>query len=427
MPSSCRFRDGGAAQTATASAGRRLSSESRVGSSTTGFSRMRAPSSATTSADSPWTTAPTRRAVLGQVEADETAVRERAAKHAVDGGLDVAEHLELAIEELREEDRQLVVCLVRACELAAEVRALRVRVRPVLDPPHAARGRVRVPGDVADRVHVRERGAEPLVDDDSVLDVRAGVLRQLDVRHDADADDREEALDRPAVRRPRPGQQASVARELLELGLEQDLDALAPVELHELRRQVGAAELRHQGLAHLHDGHLEAAHPQRGRGLGADEAAADHDRGVRVLGRLDDRLGVAQRAIRVDAHEVCARERELPRSRAGCDDERPVGDALAAGELDLVRVRVDPLGRRLETKLDHVVLVLVRRPDEWPVAVHLPAQEPLRERRAVVRRVGLGGEDRHRCLASRRAVLGREPRGREASTDDHDWIDRHHL
>ena len=87
-----------------------------------------------------------------------------------------------------------------------------------------ARGRVRVPGNVADRVHVRERGPEALVDDDSVLDVRAGVLRQLDVRYHADADDREEALERPAVRRPCPRQEASVALELLELGLEQDLE-----------------------------------------------------------------------------------------------------------------------------------------------------------------------------------------------------------
>ena len=42
--------------------------------------------------------------VLGQVEADETAVGERAAKHALRGRLDVAEDLKLAIEELREED-----------------------------------------------------------------------------------------------------------------------------------------------------------------------------------------------------------------------------------------------------------------------------------------------------------------------------------
>ena len=185
-------------------------------------------------------------ALLGEVEAHEAAVGERAPEDALDRRLDVAEHLELAVEELREEDRQDVVGIRRAGELAPEMRALRVRVRPVLDPARAAGRRIGVLRDVADRVDVVERRAEPLVDDDAVVDVGARFLRELDVRDDADADDREEALHRLPVLRPRPGQEAPVSGELLELRLEQDVDALAAVEVDELRGELGAAELRHQ-------------------------------------------------------------------------------------------------------------------------------------------------------------------------------------
>ena len=118
-----------------------------------------------------------------------------------------------------------------ARQLAAEVRTLRVRVRPVLDPPQAPRRGVGIPRDVADRVHVRERGAEALVDDDPVVDLRPGLLGELDVGDDADPDDREVALERPAVVRARAGQEPSVARQLLELRPEQHVDALRAVEL----------------------------------------------------------------------------------------------------------------------------------------------------------------------------------------------------
>ena len=139
-------------------------------------------------------------ALLGQVEADQPAVGEGAAEDAFDRGLDVPEHLQLLVEELREEHRHLVVRGSRSSELAAEVTALGRGVRPVLDPAQAPRGRIRVLGDVADRVDVGERRPEVPVHDDPVVDVCARSFRELDVRLDADPDDREIALERPAVR-----------------------------------------------------------------------------------------------------------------------------------------------------------------------------------------------------------------------------------
>src|SRR6185312_7837093 len=136
-----------------------------------------------------------------ELEADEAPFGERAADDRLRRRLRVAEHLELLVEELREEHGELVVRGPRAGELASQVTALRVRARPVLDPAETPGRGVGIARNVADRVDVRERRAEALVDDDSVVDLRAGVLGELDVGHDPDADDRQVALDRRAVLR----------------------------------------------------------------------------------------------------------------------------------------------------------------------------------------------------------------------------------
>ena len=102
---------------------------------------------------------------------------------------------------------------------------------------------------------------------------------------------------------------------------------------------------------------------------------------------------------------VCTPTRSAPgigkhaRAGAGGEHERAVRDALAARELDLVLRRVDRLDRRPEPELDDVVLVLLERPHEGPVAVLLAAEEALRQRGPVVRGIGLGREDRDLGLA----------------------------
>ena len=113
---------------------------------------------------------------------------------------------------------------------------------------------------------------------------------------------------------------------------------------------------------------------------------------MRLLGRLPDGVGVGERPVGVHADEVGAGNRKRARTRAGRDDEGPVGEALAARELDLVLVRVDRLDRRVEAELDDCLLPLLRCPDERLLALELAAQVALRQRRPVVRRVGLGAE-----------------------------------
>ena len=326
---------------------------------------------------------------LVEMEADQTSFGQRPAEDAFRGPFHVAEHLELAAEELREEDGQLVVRRAGPRQLPAQVRTLGVGVRPVLDPALPSRGRVGVARDVTDRIDVLQRGAKALVDDDPVVDVCARLLRELDVRLDADSDDREVGLDRLSVVGARSCEEAPVARELLDLRLQTDVDTLRAVELDELGREIGAPELGHQRRAHLDLGDREAAGAEGRSRLGADEAATDHDRRMGLLGRRRHRLGVRERPVRVDADAVGAGNLERPWASTRRDDERAVRNALTARELDLVLVRVDRLDGRLEPDLHDGLLPLGQRLQKRRIPVLLSAQESLRQRRPVIRRIGL--------------------------------------
>ena len=116
---------------------------------------------------------------------------------------------------------------------------------------------------------------------------------------------------------------------------------------------------------------------------------------MRLLGGRAHRVGVGERPVGVHADEVGAGQRERPRPRTRREHEPRVWNLLAALEDDDVRVGIDPLGAGAEPQLDHLVLVFLGRPDVGPLPFDLPAEKALGQRRPVVRRVGLGGDDRH--------------------------------
>ena len=248
----------------------------------------------------------------------------------------------LRLEELREEDGQLVVRGPVPGELAPEVAALRRWSSTSARSGASDRGRVGEARDVADRVDVGERSAEPLVDDHAVVDGRAGRLGELDVRLDADADDREVALHRGAVGQPGAGQELAVAGELLELRLEQELDSLAAIELASSAERSGHASC---GMSIAPSSTSVTSSPRR-----VSEAAASAPMKlppITIAECASSRavahgVGVGEGPLGVDADEVRAGQRQRARPRAGREDERPVGEPLAARELDLVLVRVDP-------------------------------------------------------------------------------------
>ena len=143
---------------------------------------------------------------------------------------------------------------------------------------------------------------------------------------------------------------------------------------------------------------------------------------MRLLGRLTDGLGVGERAVRVDADEVGTRNLELLRPRARREHERAVLEPLTAGERHLVLVRMNRLHGRLEQELDDGLLVVLQLLYERRVALEVAAQESLRQRWPMVRRIGLGRDDGDVLLTAGRAVLRCEPGAGEPSSDDDDVL-----
>ena len=148
----------------------------------------------------------------------------------------------------------------------------------------------------------------------------------------------------------------------------------------------GAFERRGQWLDHRD----LAAALHRGRGhLAADEAGTDdHDAsaGSQVGGQAER---VVEGADRVPPGQLAAQV-EPARAHAGGHDQAVPRDGLPVGEGQRVRVQVDALDAGPEPPLD--VLGGRALPERQPVALHRAAEQLLRERRPVVRRVLLVAE-----------------------------------
>ena len=214
-----------------------------------------------------------------------------------------------------------------------------------------------------------------VVDDDAVVELEARPFEESGLRLDADADDDAEGLDLLAGRGHGAGQRAAVRAELLDLLPEQQLDAVLAVELRDLVGELLRGERRHQVVALLDERHLEPAHAQRRRDLGADEAAADDEDLARLGAFLGERHSIGERAERLDGRKVppgtersrgCAPLRSRA-SRTGATRR------LRAGRCGL---RVDGLDRGVEAQLDDEVVVLLGLVHERAVRLHLPRSTP---------------------------------------------------
>ena len=138
-------------------------------------------------------------------------------------------------------------------------------------------------------------------------------------------------------------------------------------------------------------------------------------------------LRVAQRAVGVHAVERLAGRAERSRERAGCEHEPVVGERVAVGEPD--RLLAGAHGRDLaaEPEVDLELGVGLRGLDEDRILVQLAAQEALRERRPVVRRVRVGRQDRDGSLTAGVPECPGDAGGGQAAADDHDAILSSHV
>ena len=131
----------------------------------------------------------------------------------------------VSAEDLAEERGDGVVAVALAGEDPADLGALVVGVRPVLDPAPAPEERVEEVGHVAGGVDAGRARLEALVDDDAVVDSEAAAGEKVRVRDDADADDGHVGLDAEAALDLHV-LEVVVAAEAGDLLLEPDVDAL---------------------------------------------------------------------------------------------------------------------------------------------------------------------------------------------------------
>ena len=168
-------------------------------------------------------------------------------------------------------------------------------VIPMLDPDRRSVRRMPGRGDVASGKEPGHAGLEPFVDEDAISHVEARCGREARTWPCADADDDQVALDPRAVggldrvdvvrasegRRPLVRQQLD-ALALMEIAVDRpDFDTERAFERHRIGRQ------ERDGPAQL---------PKRGRDLGADPAAADHDHPTAVAAA--SRIASASSSVR---------------------------------------------------------------------------------------------------------------------------------
>ena len=263
-----------------------------------------------------------------------------------------------------------------------------------------------------------------VVDDDAVVELEAAALEEPGLGLDADADDGEEGLD--LLARGGHGRRSASGR--------------SPGTPGSARR--AAARRRARGRAPRPD---PRAPPRRAPAMRWSPCSTSVTSSPRMrseaatsepmklppttsdlarLGRLLRRRATASASVR----KVWTAGRSPPgtESMRGCAPlaitSVPYGiDSPPASLTVCASGSTDSTGR-VEAKLDDEVVVLLGLVDERAVRLHLPAQDALRERRPVVGRRLVGGDDRDQRIAAGLTVGVDEAGGRAAAADDHDRI-----
>ena len=316
---------------------------------------------------------------------------------------------------LAPEERHRVEWFAAAEDVARRDLPLALRDHPVLDSNALVRMRIRPPRDVARGKDPAGARLEVLVDDDAFVERESGVLGQRRRRTDADAHHDEVGVDRSAAaqanraaidRRHRlPEVEHDAVRFVKPLHEASELDAHDPLERHRIRRD------------HVD---VDAARPQRGRDLEADEAGADDNDARGALRALDDRPAVGERAQVENLVLVVAGNGQAHGIGARREQQRAVFAARAVLEADRARGRIDRRDPRSEHELDVPLLVQLRRPHRNPVVLRFSGEIVLREVRTIDRRVLIAADNRDgvRVAFTAQHVGSREARGTAADDDD---------
>jgi hypothetical protein len=161
------------------------------------------------------------------------------------------------------------------------------------------------------------------------------------------------------------------------------------------------------------------------RDLEADEAPADDAHARPACQRIAEGSRVVERA-EAEHVAVALEGGQAVRPRSRRHDELPVRDLVAAGEGDAARRGVERDGTLAEEQLEIELLASRRRQEPDVVLRRAPEQEVLGERRPVVGRLDLLGDQRDRAVEAEGAKGLDGPGRREPPADDGDvTLERH--
>ena len=204
-----------------------------------------------------------------------------------------------------------------------------------------------------------------------------------------------------------------------------ELHAVLAVQRGEEGAQLGAERQLEWIAERLDQRHVEAALPAARRHFRADETAADDGDARTPRQSRTDRQRVVERAQHEDAVERRL-VRQPPRRRSGRDDEPVERDGLAVRELHAPPRRVERRGAHAEMQFGAERVEPATRQRD---ALRLPlaAQDLLRQRRPIVRRVRLGADPDQPAVEAALAqrLDGAQPRERSADDGDRAQRARH--
>ena len=190
-----------------------------------------------------------------------------------------------------------------------------------------------VEGDaIADREEAGNTGLHEVVDQNAVVDGRAGGFSQCDIGRDADADDGDVGRDAVAGSGFDRHHLAALPDDAADRGAKAHVAAPAAMQRQEVVRDLRRDDAAHQPVGGFQHRHRLAGEARGAGDLQPDEAAADdHD----VVGGMERGaqaariLGMAQRE---DAVEIDAIDRRQARRGAGGKRQPVEGNARAVRE-----------------------------------------------------------------------------------------------
>ena len=213
-----------------------------------------------------------------------------------------------------------------------------------------------------------------------------------------------------------PAKRGRIARETIEI--------YAPIAhrlgLNQTYREL--QELSFQYMRPWRHGALSKALARARGHLEPDVAGADEQRAAARCERRQDGVDVANRAQVVHAGEVHARHGERSSAAARREQQAVVREHASVAQPDAAHGRLDFLGARAELERDAFLRVERRRSQQQAFARKLAGKILFRQRRPLIRRIGLVAEQ---CDRASKALLAQRLnglRGRLAAADDHEML-----